>query len=93
MAAVADVVVSGFDAAASALFDGAKRSLSHSAFPLPIESYFDPARSEGENARAFAVVVYAALRGLLADSAPRPASSRSWRSTPPGTTSGGAGAA
>ena len=65
MAAVADVVVSGFEAAASALFDGAKRSLSHSAFPLPIESYFDPARGEGENARAFAVVVYAALRGLL----------------------------
>jgi len=65
VAAVADVVVSGFEAAASALFDGAKRSLSHSAFPLPIESYFDPARGEGENARAFSVVVYAALRALL----------------------------
>ena len=65
VASLADVVVSEVEATAWALSAGAWRPLSQSAFPLPIETYFDSSRSEWQNARAFVVAVYGALRGLL----------------------------
>jgi hypothetical protein len=65
VASVADVVMSGVEAAATALLANAKASPAAPTFPLPIGSYFDRGRTEAENARVFSVVIYSALRGLL----------------------------
>jgi hypothetical protein len=65
VASVADIVISGFDAAASALLANTKQSLSQPRFPLPVASYFSRSRSEAQNAHEFCVVIYGALRALL----------------------------
>ncbi len=65
VASVADVVMTGVEAAASALLASAKPSPSPATFPLPIASYFARSRPEAQNAHVFGVVIYSALRGLL----------------------------
>jgi hypothetical protein len=65
VASVADAVMSGVEAAASALLAPSRQSSSQLTFPLPIDSYFSRARSEAQNAHVFSVVAYGALRGLL----------------------------
>jgi len=65
VASVADVVMTGVEAAASALLATAEPSRSQPTFPLPIESYFARSRSEAQNAHGFGAAIYGALRGLL----------------------------
>ena len=65
VASVADVVMSGVEAAASALLAGSKRSFLLPAFPLPIDGYFSRSRADAQNAHFFGVITYSALRGLL----------------------------
>ncbi|MGO9769278.1 MAG: hypothetical protein ACLPSW_06925 [Roseiarcus sp.] len=65
VASVADVVMTGVEAAASALLSRAEPSPSPLSFPLPIESYFGRSRPEAQNAHVFGVAIYSALRGLL----------------------------
>lgn len=65
VASVADVVMTGVEAAASALLANGKPSLSQLTFPLPVEDYFGRSRPKAQNAHVFSVVTYGALRELL----------------------------